>query len=107
MAQKTIVQLTDDIDGGEASQTVRFGLDGTVYEIDLNESNAAKLREAISAYTSAGRKTSAGSRTRGTRAAAGYDPKAVRAWASSNKVSIPARGRIPLVILERYRAAGN
>jgi len=35
MAQKTIVILTDDIDGGDANRTVTFSLDGTSYEIDL------------------------------------------------------------------------
>jgi hypothetical protein len=56
------------------------------YEIDLNDDNAAKLRAAL---------------------ASGYDPKAVRAWAASNGIELPARGRIPALVLERYRAAGS
>ena len=55
MAQKIQVVLIDDIDGGDADETVRFSLDGTHYEIDLSASNAARLRNALS-------------RVRGTRA---------------------------------------
>ena len=36
MAQKIQVLFIDDLDGGEAEGTVRFGLDGTDYEIDLS-----------------------------------------------------------------------
>ena len=47
MAQKVHIVLEDDLDGSEATQTVSFGLDGTSYEIDLNDKNAAALRDAI------------------------------------------------------------
>jgi len=40
MAQKVTVELEDDLDGSPADETVRFGLDGTEYEIDLSEKNA-------------------------------------------------------------------
>jgi len=40
MAQKITVALEYDLDGGPADQTVRFGLDGAEYEIDLSTSNA-------------------------------------------------------------------
>ncbi|MDP9696140.1 UNVERIFIED_ORG: hypothetical protein J2X79_003719 [Arthrobacter globiformis] len=36
MAQKRVVILEDDLDGSEASETMKFGLDGREYEIDLN-----------------------------------------------------------------------
>ena len=45
MAQKVEVLLVDDIDGGEADETVSFSIDGTSYEIDLSKKNAAKLRD--------------------------------------------------------------
>ena len=48
MAQKVNIVLVDDLDGTEATETVTFGLDGTTYEIDLNDANAAALREALS-----------------------------------------------------------
>ena len=39
MAQKVQVTLEDDIDGGEAAETIVFGLDGVNYEIDLSQEN--------------------------------------------------------------------
>ena len=44
MAQKITVTLEDDLDGGPADQTVRFGLDGAEYEIDLSARNATAFR---------------------------------------------------------------
>ena len=50
MAQKTVVQLIDDLDGGEANESVSFGLDGVEYTIDLWDENAKKLRESMGAF---------------------------------------------------------
>ena len=47
MAQKITVTLEDDLDGGTADQTGRFGLDGAEYEIDLSARNAAAFREQL------------------------------------------------------------
>ena len=47
MAKQTIVQLTDDIDGGDAAESVQFGFRGIEYEIDLNEKNATALEKAL------------------------------------------------------------
>ncbi len=55
MAKTVIVKLTDDIDGGDADETVRFSLDGRSYEIDLSAGNAAKLRNALGPYMEKGR----------------------------------------------------
>jgi hypothetical protein len=41
MATKITVALEDDLDGGPANETVRFGVGGAEYEIDLNNKNAA------------------------------------------------------------------
>ena len=67
MAQKVQIILEDDLDGSEASQTISFALDGTSYEIDLNDKNAAVLRDALATYVGHARKVS-GSR-RGRRSA--------------------------------------
>ncbi|MET9943255.1 histone-like nucleoid-structuring protein Lsr2, partial [Streptomyces halstedii] len=56
MAQRVVVTLSDDIDGGTAAETVTFALDGRTYEIDLNPANAKKLRKALAPYMAAGRK---------------------------------------------------
>ncbi|UCM89325.1 histone-like nucleoid-structuring protein Lsr2 [Streptomyces marincola] len=104
MAQRVVVTLADDIDGGEASETVAFGLDGKTYEIDLSSHNAEKLRTALAPYVEAGRK-----RARSGRAfhhtAVAPDPKAVRAWAESNGFGVPARGRIPKKVYDAFNEA--
>ena len=111
MATKTSVLLVDDLDGeSEATETVRFGLGGTDYEIDLSEANAAQMRETLSKYVSAARKTGSTSRRRG----AGrrittdlIDPAAVRAWAAAKGIDVSSRGRIKADVVGEYRAAGN
>src|SRR3954451_17801370 len=102
MAQRTIVQLTDDLDGSEATESISFALDGVAYTIDLNENNAAALREALAPYVGAARRESGRAR-RGTvtpisggrrgRAAAAFDPKTIRVWAAENGIAVSARGR--------------
>ena len=109
MAQRVVVTLFDDIDGGEAAETVTFSLDGKTYEIDLNPANAKKLRKALAPYVAAGRKQAAGrtgavAKTR-TVTALAPAPAAVRAWAQSNKMEVPARGRIPKRVYEAFREA--
>ncbi|ATW52680.1 hypothetical protein CGZ69_17180 [Streptomyces peucetius subsp. caesius ATCC 27952] len=106
-----MVTLSDDIDGGEAAETVEFGLDGKSYEIDLNLSNAKKLRKALAPYMAAGRKqASSGKRDKSRtvtyrHTAVEPAPAAVRAWAQSNKMDVPARGRIPKRVYEAFREA--
>lgn len=111
--QQTIVKLVDDLDGGEASETVRFGFDGTDYEIDLSDDNAQVMREALSKYVSAGRKAGGSSRreTATSKRSGGtqrdYDPAAVKAWAAARGKDVPARGRLPKALVEEFKAAGN
>src|SRR6185312_2381694 len=57
MAQKIQTLFVDDLDGSEAEGTVRFGLDGTEYEIDLNARHAKELRNALARYAAAARRT--------------------------------------------------
>ena len=114
MAQRTVTTLVDDIDGTEGAETVTFGLDGTTYEIDLNDAHAADLREVLAPFVSVARKASgSGGRGRSTasapkqRSSSEIDPKAVRAWAEANGIAVSPRGRIKADILEQYRAAGH
>jgi hypothetical protein len=77
----------DDIDGSEAEGTVRFGLDGTEYEIDLNAEHAQALRDALARYVQTGRRAG-GSARRPTRAGrrvsgSGVDSTEVREWAKA------------------------
>ncbi|MEV6244628.1 Lsr2 family protein [Streptomyces sp. NPDC051742] len=112
MAQRVVVTYSDDMDGGEAAETVAFGLDGKMYEIDLNAANAEKLRKALAPYLTAGRKITGRAATGRNPSVETYthtslapDPAAVRAWAQSNKMEVPARGRIPKRVYEAFRAA--
>ena len=42
MATKVLTTLQDDIDGSDASETVRFALDGVEWEIDLSDRKAVR-----------------------------------------------------------------
>jgi Lsr2 len=44
LAQKVTDWLEDDLDGGQADETVWFGLGGVDYEIDLSMKNVAAFR---------------------------------------------------------------
>ena len=50
MAKTVIVKLIDDIDGGEADETISFALEGRSYEIDVSAENAARLRDALEPF---------------------------------------------------------
>ena len=53
MASRTITNLTDDIDGSDADETVTFTFKGTTYEIDLSKKNLDKMVRALQPYTTA------------------------------------------------------
>ena len=107
MAQKVNIVLVDDLDGSEASQTVSFGLDGTTYEIDLGDKNAAALREALAGYIGHARKVGgAGRRGRRTTVTAlGPSSKEIRDWARSNGYDVSDRGRVSSEIRDAFDAA--
>lgn len=111
MARKTQVTLVDDLDGGKAEHTVTFGLDGTTFEIDLSNRNAAAMRKLLGPYLQAGRKMTKPTRGRASRpysrVKTDVDPAAVRAWAIANGINVSARGRVAAEVIERFRAAGN
>jgi len=112
MARRIVHQLVDDLDGsvlevGEG-ETVLFSLDGTAYEIDLTDANAAAFREILAPYVDAARRVSGGRGTSSSaprRRKAGQDYGAVRAWAKENGYQVSDRGRVPATVLEAYEAA--
>lgn len=101
MAEKVTVELLDDLDGTVASGTVRFGLDGKDYEIDLSEHNADQLREVLRAYVLAARKVG-GSPRRATGPRPLNDTAAIRAWARENGYKVNDRGRINADVIKAY-----
>jgi hypothetical protein len=115
MAQKVNIVLVDDIDGGDAGETVSFALDGVDYEIDLSDKHAADLREAVALYIGHARRTggrrrsgrrSSGSASGGSASSAnGASAAEIRAWARENGWDVPERGRVSAEVREAYAAA--
>ncbi len=105
MAQKVNIVLVDDLDQSEASETVSFGLDGASYEIDLNDSNAAALRDALAQYVGAARRVSGSRRGRRGSTAGGPSTKAMREWAREQGMEVSDRGRVSGEIRSAYEAA--
>lgn len=109
MAQRVNITLVDDIDGSDATETVTFGLDGTTYEIDLNDANAAALRDAMSGYVGHARKVAGGRRARRAPSASSStsssNTKDVREWARANGYEVSDRGRISADVQQAYDAA--
>jgi Lsr2 len=113
VAQKTLVQLVDDLDGKPITngrgETVSFGLDGKDYDIDLSAKNAAKLRDTLAQYVGAARRVGGGRRRRsggGVPARADREQlKNVREWANDNGFNVSERGRIPAKVMDAYGEA--
>ena len=111
MARKVAVTLVDDIDGGEAGETLTFKLDGTTYQIDVSAKRADDLRASLWPFISKARKVGRGGlavarRTQATRPARNdrAQNRAIRDWARRKKIELSDRGRIPHHIVEQYQA---
>jgi hypothetical protein len=110
VAQKIQTVFVDDLDGSEAEGTVRFGLDGSEYEIDLNAGHAQALREALAPYVSAARRAGGGGARRPARTArrapaTGLNTTEVREWAKSQGIDVKDRGRVPAELVVKFKAA--
>lgn len=105
MAQKVNIILVDDIDESEASETLTFGLDGVNYEIDLNETHATELREALAPFIGHGRRLSGRRGGRRSTSSSGPSAAEIREWAREAGHEVPDRGRIPSDVRAAYEAA--
>ena len=112
MAQKIQTLFIDDIDGGAAEGTVRFALDGTEYEIDLNAKHSEELRSAIGKYVTHARKVGGGARRAGRAAGrtsrgagSALNTTEIRTWAREQGYDIKDRGRVPADLVAKYQAA--
>jgi hypothetical protein len=101
--QTLYIDDIDDIDGSEAAGTVRFGLDGADYEIDLSAEHTKQLQTALRTYIDHARKVGGTSKraSRGRR----IDTTAVRTWAREQGIAIKDRGRVPADVVAKYEAA--
>lgn len=109
MAQKVQTLFIDDLDGSDAEGTIRFGLDGAQYEIDLNTDHAEELRTTLARYIKAARRVPGTTRRpsqNGRKNPAGSTSNTdVRNWAKSHGFDVKPRGRVPADVLAQYRAA--
>lgn len=110
MATQTTVTLVDDLDGDQAAETVTFGVDGRVFEIDLSAANAERLREVFGPLVQAGRRrgkaaaTQAAPKQRATAAVDREQAQAVRDWARSQGMPVADKGRISREVLAAFNA---
>lgn len=120
MAQKVVVSLVSDLSGLEHTEdapvdTVGFGLDGVGYELELTETEQARLRELLAPYIAAARRlgrspvTKARRRRRATGASASTAPRsdreqarAMRQWARRHGLAVSERGRVPGHVRDAY-----
>jgi hypothetical protein len=109
VAQKVQTLFVDDLDGSAAEGTVRFGLDGTDYEIDLSTEHAQALRDALASYVGAARKVSAGVRRpvrNGRKAPASkVNTTEIREWAKAQGIEVKDRGRVPAELVVKFQSA--
>ena len=109
MAQKVQTLYVDDLDGSEADGTIRFGLDGADYEIDLNAKHAQALRDALARYVAAARRvgTTAKQPARNRRKAtvSAVNTTEVREWAKTQGIDVKDRGRMPAELVVKFKAA--
>ncbi len=105
--QRVEVQLEDDLTGGPAEETVRFAVDGTDYELDLNARNAADLRRRFAAFAEHARLARPGRTSHGgTRTTANRErSREMRAWAEQRGIAISGRGRLPRHVIQEYEEA--
>jgi hypothetical protein len=108
MAQKVSVALEDDLDGSPAAETVRFGLGGAEYEIDLSKKNARAFRKGLSQFVEHARKAGRVQSRRGARTPASRQRSGdIRAWAKAQGIALSERGRIPASVVQQYEASAN
>lgn len=107
--RQVITRLLDDLDGGDADETVEFGLDGIIYRIDLSAEHAAELRGTLARYIAHGQRVGRATGKHPRPANGARLPRAqtqaIRDWATANGYRLSERGRIPRDVLDAYKAA--
>jgi hypothetical protein len=114
MVAKKVVTLDDLDPKQEAAETITYGIDGQYREIDLSDTNAKKLRDALAPFNKVAR--SVDPKVGGRRFAnsgngqmgfayGDYDSQAVRTWAQEQGLEVNDKGRVPDDIVRQYFAA--
>src|SRR5258708_5084471 len=108
MATRITVALEDDLEGGPASETLRFGLGRSEYEIDLNKKIATRFRRQIAPFIEHAREAGRGQRRRPARSSSSRAHSGdIRAWAKEKGIPISDRGRIPASVVDHYQASAT
>ena len=116
MVQKTIVELADDLDGGPADETLHFSVDGVSYEIDVNTTNAQRLRDGLAPYVAAARRVRRdGNAVKQRKPRVGAvmgdraTKRAAREWGRVHfpEKNLSDRGRLPADVMDAYVAWCN
>jgi hypothetical protein len=105
MAKKVDSYLVDDFDGSKPAQTVKFGLHGTEYEIDLSEPNTKQLESDLERYIGAGRRVGRGGRTGRRSEQRHAHIQAARVWLRAHGHDIGDRGRVPKELMVMFEEA--
>jgi hypothetical protein len=112
VAQRTQVVLIDDVDGGQAVETMSFSLDGISYEIDVSQAHAEEMREALAPWLPHSRRVGGRSTRRPTLVVAPppaerEDVGAIREWAREHGHQVSDRGRVSAAVRAAYEARGE
>ncbi|WP_445443055.1 Lsr2 dimerization domain-containing protein [Clavibacter sp. km1a] len=96
---------------GDATEAVRFGLDGLIHEVDLDAAEARALRAVLAPYVAAGRRTTVTITpirdepvSPPTTAAPTGERGAARAWLEANGHRLGPGGRISATLMTLYRS---
>jgi hypothetical protein len=104
--QRVEVHLEDDLTGGPADETVKFGMDGVDYEVDLSTRHASEFRRLLAQFVEHARMVrSQRSHPRARTAASRERSRQIRAWAERQGFSVAEHGRLPANVIEEYELA--
>lgn len=106
--QKVIVKLTCDLPHPKevaATETIRFKLNGSAFELDTCADDAKKMRATMAPFIDAARPAV---KAKPKPQARGWSQKkhaqVVRQWAAAHDMPVGARGRIPARVEAAYAA---
>ncbi|MDQ1713836.1 MAG: hypothetical protein QOE45_3286 [Frankiaceae bacterium] len=111
MAQKMQVLLTCDLHEGDkpGTETIRFAVEGSNYEIDVCDTHAKQMRSIFAPYAAAGRRVSSrgGAARRGRTGSAGDSQRTqdIRTWARKKGLKVSERGRLSADLVAKWEAS--
>lgn len=103
MARTTTVTITDDMGGTGSATPIYFSVNGERYVIDLNKRNTDTFFKRLAPYIESATPNPPGPVGTPTRYKGNPDAALIRDWAREQGIDMPARGRLPLALVERYR----